>query len=75
MPRVILGCSVFQHPAGVGVAPWNDGMNMYVAGTDGRQVLVIDCNRMKSVHQLSTPDMLHPQGIAFSKRLHEVYVR
>jgi DNA-binding beta-propeller fold protein YncE len=74
MPRVSLGRSVLHRPAGVGVAPWDDGVNMYIAGTDGRHVLVIDRNRMKLVHQLSTPDMLYPHGIAFSKHLHEVYV-
>ncbi|GFG29142.1 hypothetical protein Cfor_00212, partial [Coptotermes formosanus] len=74
MPRVSLGRSVLQRPAGVGVAPWDDGVNMYIAGTDGRHVLVIDRNRMKLVHQLSTPDMLYPHGIAFSKPLREVYV-
>ena len=74
MPRVSLGRSVLQRPAGVGVAPWDDGVYMYIVVTDGRKVLVIDRNRMKLVRQLSTPDMLYPHGIAFSESLHEVYV-
>jgi glutamine cyclotransferase len=47
---------------------------MYIAGTDGRQVLVIDRNKMKLAHQLSASNMLYPHGIAFSKPLREVYV-
>ena len=74
MPHISLGRSVLQRPAGVGVAPWDDGVHMYIAGTDGRKVLVIDRNRMKTVRQLSTPDMLYPHGIAFCKHLREVYV-
>jgi len=58
MPRVSLSRSVFQRAAGVGVPPWDDGVRMYTAGTDGGKVMVIDRNRMKLVHQLSTPDML-----------------
>ncbi|XP_021934999.1 E3 ubiquitin-protein ligase TRIM71-like [Zootermopsis nevadensis] len=73
-PRINLGRSVLQRPAGVGVAPWNNGVNMYIAGTDGRQVLVIDRSRMKLVHQLSAPNLLYPHGLAFSKPLREVYV-
>lgn len=72
IPRVSLGRSVLQRPAGVGVAPWDDGAHMYIA--DGQKVLVIDRNRMKLVRQLSTPDMLYPHGIAFCKHLCEVYV-
>ena len=56
------------------MAPWDDGVHMYIAGTDGQKVLVIDRNKMKLVHQLSTPDMLYPHGIAFCKHLREVYV-
>jgi DNA-binding beta-propeller fold protein YncE len=74
MPRVSLNRSVLQRPAGVGVAPWDDGVHMYIAGTDGRKVLVIDRNKMKLVRQLITPDMLYPHGIAFCKHLREVYV-
>lgn len=74
MPRVSLGRSVLQRPAGVGITPWDDGVHMYIVVTDGRKVLVIDRNRMKLVRQLSAPDMLCPYGIAFSKPLHEVYV-
>jgi len=74
MPRVIIDRSVLQWPAGVGVAPWADGVHMYIAGRDGQKVLVIDRNRMKTVRQLSTPDMLYPHGIAFCKHLREVYV-
>ncbi|PNF25479.1 hypothetical protein B7P43_G05998 [Cryptotermes secundus] len=73
-PRVSLGRSVLQRPAGVAVAPWDEEVNMYIAGTEGRQVLVIDRNRMKLVHQLSAANMLYPHGIAFSKFLREVYV-
>jgi hypothetical protein len=47
---------------------------MYIAGTDARQVLVIDRSRMKLVRQLSAPNMLYPHGIAFSKPLREVYI-
>jgi hypothetical protein len=47
---------------------------MYIAGTEGRQVLVIDRNRMKLAHQLTAANMLYPHGIAFSKSLREVYV-
>jgi DNA-binding beta-propeller fold protein YncE len=74
MPHVSLGCAVLQCPAGVGVALWDDGVNIYIAGTDGQQVLVIDHNRMKFIYQLSTPDMLCPHGITSSKPLREVYV-
>jgi len=74
MPLVSIDRSVLQRPAGVGVAPWDDGVHMYIAGKDGRKVLVIDRNRMKKVRQLSTPEMLYPHGIAFCKRLREVYV-
>ena len=74
MPRVSLDRSVLQRPAGVGVAPWDDGAHMYIAGTDGQIVLVIDRNIMKLVRKLSTPDMLYPHGIAFCKHLREVYV-
>jgi len=69
-----LNRSVSQHPAGVGVAPWEDEVHMYVAGTDGREVLVIDRTKMKLVHKLTTQNMLYPCGIAFSKHLREVYV-
>jgi DNA-binding beta-propeller fold protein YncE len=74
MPRVSIDRSVLQRPAGVGVAPWDDGVHMYIAGTDRRKVLVIDRNRMKIVRQLITPDMLYPHGIAFCKHRREVYV-
>jgi len=74
MPRVSIDRSVLHRPAGVGVAPWDDGVHMYIAGKDERKVLVIDRNRMKIVHQLITPDMLYPQGIAFCKHRREVYV-
>ena len=74
MPCVSLSLSVLQRPAGVGVAPWDDGIHMYIAGTDGQKVLVIDRNRIKLVHQLSIPDMLYPHGIAFCKHICEVYV-
>lgn len=73
-PRVSLGHSVLQRPAGVAVAPWDEGVNMYIAGTEERQVLVIDRNRMKLAHQLSAANMLYPHGIAFSKSLREVYI-
>ena len=65
---------MLQRPAGVGVAPWDDGIHMYIAGTDGRQVLVIDRNRMKLVRQLTASNMLYPHGIAFSKLLREVFI-
>lgn len=74
MPCDSLNRSVLQRPAGVGVAPWDDEVHMYIAVTDGRKVLVIDRNKMKVVRQLSTPDMLCPHGIAFCKHLREVYV-
>lgn len=74
IPRGSLNRAVLQRPAGVGVAPWDDGVHMYIVVTDGRKVLVIDRNRMKVVRQLSTPDMLCPHGIAFCKHLREVYV-
>ncbi|PSN42641.1 hypothetical protein C0J52_08692 [Blattella germanica] len=74
IPRINLGRSVLQRPAGVGVAPWDDGIHMYIAGTDGRQVLVIDRNRMKLVRQLTASNMLYPHGIAFSKLLREVFI-
>jgi len=65
---------VLQWPGGVGVAPWDDEVHMYIAVKDVRKVLVIDRKRMKVVRQLSTPDMLCPHGIAFCKHLREVYV-
>lgn len=74
VPCDSLNRSVLQRPAGVGVAPWDDEVHMYIAVTDGRKVLVIDRNKMKVVRQLSTPDMLCPHGIAFCKHLREVYV-
>lgn len=74
MPRGSLHRGVMQRPAGVGVAPWDDGVHMYIAVTDVGKVLVIDRNRMKVVRQLTTPDMLFPHGIAFCKHLCEVYV-
>ncbi|KAJ9587567.1 hypothetical protein L9F63_018998 [Diploptera punctata] len=74
VPRINMGRSILRRPAGVGVAPWDDGIHMYVAGTDGKQVLVIDSNRMKLVHQLISPNMLYPHGIAFCKSLRQVYV-
>ncbi|XP_069698796.1 tripartite motif-containing protein 2-like isoform X2 [Periplaneta americana] len=73
-PRINLGRSVMQRPSGVGVAPWDDGVFMYIAGTDSRQVLVIDRSKMKLVTQLTAPSMLYPHGIAFCKTSREVYV-
>jgi DNA-binding beta-propeller fold protein YncE len=74
MPRCTFDRTIVKWPAGVGVAPWDDGVHMYVASTEGRRVLVIDRTKMKLVRQLSTPDMLYPRGIAFCKHLREVYV-
>jgi glutamine cyclotransferase len=47
---------------------------MYIAGTDGKEVLVIDRSKMKTVRKLNAPNMIYPHGIAFSKHLREVYV-
>ncbi|XP_067005421.2 tripartite motif-containing protein 3 isoform X2 [Anabrus simplex] len=74
VPRLHIGRSALQRPGGVGVAPWAGGELLYVAGTDNHQVLVFERARGKLLRRLTAPELLCPQGIAFSEAKKEVYV-
>lgn len=60
-------------PGHAGVAPWDNNL-LYIAATDTRTVLIFNRHSTQLEGRLTHADMLYPQGVAFSKKLQEIYI-
>ncbi|KAF4530200.1 hypothetical protein B566_EDAN018317 [Ephemera danica] len=78
VPRLRLGRGTVMRPAGLNVAPWAAGTELYVAASDGHVVVVFDKRNGRQLRQLASSEppnnMLCPTGVAFCGARGEVYV-
>ncbi|XP_022903310.2 tripartite motif-containing protein 2-like [Onthophagus taurus] len=62
----------FPRLTGVSISPWSH--HYYIAAPDSKSIVIMNRQKNKLIGRLTSPDILCPRAITFSKQKKEIYV-